>query len=113
YDGATRTATLRFQSPLGDHYTLTVNKHIRSAAGLELTAPYTMSFDAVEDFSALVTVTVDATRSDRGSDTVSFDVQVTNRQAYDLRVPLLLVLDPSRYFQGVMLDAVHAGGFWP
>ena len=45
-----------------------------------------------------------ATRSDRATGTVSFDVQVTNVTAYDLRVPLLLVLDPSRYFQGTAID---------
>ena len=112
YDAATRTATLTFDSPPGDHYTLTVDQRIRSAAGLELAAPYTAGFDAVQDFSALVDVAFDATRSDRGSGTVSFDVQVTNRTAYDLRVPLLLVLDPTRYFQGTALGATTSGELW-
>src|SRR5205823_3391781 len=113
YDPASRTTTLRFESPAGDTYTLTVAKRIRSAAGLELTAAYTLSFDAVQDFSPLVDVTFVATRSDRATGTVSFDVQVTNRTAYDLRVPLLLVLDPSRYFQGTAIDApTRPDGLW-
>jgi hypothetical protein len=113
YDADSRTTTLRFESPAGDRYTLTVAKRIRSAAGLELVAPYTLTFDAVQDFSPLVDVTFVATRSDRATGTVSFDVQVTNVTAYDLRVPLLLVLDPSRYFQGTAIDApLRPDGLW-
>ena len=113
YDADSRTTTLRFESPAGDTYTLTVAKRIRSAAGLELVAPYTLTFDAVQDFSPLVDVKFVATRSDRATGTVSFDVQVTNVTAYDLRVPLLLVLDPSRYFQGTAIDApLRPDGLW-
>ncbi len=36
YDAETRTATVHFESPAGDTYTLTVAKRIRSTAGLEL-----------------------------------------------------------------------------
>ena len=43
--------------------------------GLELAAPYTMTFDAVQDFSPLVDVLFLATRSDRATGTVSFDVR--------------------------------------
>ena len=68
------------------------------------------AFTAVQDFSALVDIAFVATRSDRSDGTVSFDVQVTNRTDYDLRVPLLLVLDPSRYFAGRPLDASLTAG---
>ncbi|MFN0038823.1 MAG: tandem-95 repeat protein, partial [Burkholderiales bacterium] len=45
--------------------------------------------------------------------TVSFDVQVTNKTDYDLRVPVLLVLDPSKYFQGTAVGApLRDDGLW-
>src|SRR6185436_17064366 len=40
-------------------------------------------------------------------------VKVTNKTDYDLRVPLLLVLDPSRYFQGTAIGApLRDDGLW-
>ncbi|MFN6997022.1 MAG: putative Ig domain-containing protein, partial [Aquincola tertiaricarbonis] len=112
YDAATRTATLRFESPEPDHYQLVVDKRIRSTGGLELTAPYTLAFTAVQDFSPLVKVEFVATRADRSTGQVSFDVRVTNLTAYELRAPLL-ALNPARYFAGSAVGAaVRPDGLW-
>jgi len=109
----TRTATLRFQSPEGDNYSLRVDQRIRSRDGLELTAAYTLAFTAVQDFSALVDVSYVATRSNRADGTLSFDVRVTNTAQYALRLPLLLVLDPSRYFGGTAQGTTtRPDGLW-
>jgi hypothetical protein len=43
------------------------------------------------DRSALVDIAFVATRSDRSDNTVAFDVRVTNRTDYQLRVPVMLV----------------------
>ncbi|MBI3350329.1 MAG: putative Ig domain-containing protein, partial [Burkholderiales bacterium] len=113
YDAVSRTVTLRFESPDGGNYTLTIAKRIRSAVGLEMAAPYTVAFTAVSDFSTLLDIQFVATRSDRATGTLSFDVKVTNKSGYDLKVPLLLVLDPSRYFQGSAAGATAgANGLW-
>ncbi|MBN8491307.1 MAG: tandem-95 repeat protein, partial [Burkholderiales bacterium] len=112
YDLATRTATLSFESPPADVYTVTVDKRLRSAAGLALGTDHQFAFTAVQDFSALVDIAFVATRSDRSDNTVAFDVRVTNRTDYQLRVPVMLVLDPARYFAGRPLDASLTGGLW-
>jgi len=112
YDLPSRTATLHFESPPADVYTVTVDKRLRSQAGLELGSDYVFSFTAVQDFSNLVDIAFVGTRSDRATGTVSFDVTVTNRTDYELRVPVMLALDPSRYFAGSALGSTTNGGLW-
>jgi hypothetical protein len=45
------------------------------------------------------------TRSSRADATVSYDVRVTNIGEGDLLAPIVLALDPARYFQGQPLNA--------
>lgn len=113
WDEATRTVTLGFDALQPDFYSLTVAARVQSAGGLALSAPYQVDFVGVQDFSSLVRLDFVATRSDRADGTLSFDVRVTNIADYNLQTPLMLVLDPGRYFQGVALDAgISDDGLW-
>ncbi len=113
WDAATRTVALTFDALQPDAYTLTVAAALRSTQGLALPAAYVTDFIAVQDFSALVRLDFLDTRSDRDAGTVSFDVRVTSTTDYDLLGPLMLVLDPARYFRGTPMGATATpGGLW-
>jgi hypothetical protein len=113
WDAATRSVTLGFDTLQPDFYALTVASRVQSEGGLPLRAPYTVEFIGVQDFSSLVRIDFVATRSDRATGTLSFDVRVTNITDYNLQTPLMLVLDPGRYFQGMALGAdVSNDGLW-
>ena len=107
YDPATRTVILNFENPLADHYTLKVLAAVQSEAGLPLDADFVSDFTAVSDFSSIVNIELLTSRSDRATGTVSYDVRVTNITDHDLVTPLLLVLDPAKYFAGSPLGADH------
>ena len=58
-------------------------------------------------------LTVDSTCTQNHDNTDTFDVKVTNVADYDLRAPLMLVLDPGRYFQGSAQSAgISDSGLW-
>ncbi len=88
-----------------DRYQLEVGRTIQSAAGISLAEPYPTSFTAVSDYSAALDIEFGTSRWDRGAETVSFDVQVTNIGAVDVRLPLVLVLDPQAGYPGIPRDA--------
>jgi subtilase family serine protease len=94
YDAKTRTAYLSVAGLLADTYDLVVRRTITNARGTAMLQPYEVSFNAISDFSAVLDIVFDSTRSNRADGTVSFDVRVTNRSVYDLKLPFLLALDP-------------------
>jgi subtilase family serine protease len=100
YEADSRTVFLGFERFDAGLYEVHVSAALRSVAGLSLDAPYVLHFTAASDFSANVRIDFADTRSDRAADTVSYDVRITNIGGYDLRAPLVLVLDPQRYFAG-------------
>ena len=113
YEASSRTVKLSFESLAPDYYTLAVAQRVRSSDGLAMKADYVTQFIGVEDFSSLVRLDFLDTRADRGDGTLSFDVKVTNIADYDLRTPLMLVLDPGRYFQGSAQSvSVSGDGLW-
>ncbi|NNU43756.1 putative Ig domain-containing protein [Ramlibacter montanisoli] len=112
YDAVTRTATLRFDELQPGNIELTVSALVRSRQGLALAEDFVSGFTAVSDFSALVRLDFEATRSDRLSGTFSYDVRVTNTSPYDLRAPLMLVIDPARYFEGALVGGLSSNGLW-
>ena len=115
YDAATRTTTLRFEPLAGDSYTLTVDKRIRSAAGLELTAAlHDRPSTPVQDFSPLIDV--DLRRHPvrpRRRHRVLRRAGDQHAPRTTCGYPLMLVLDPSRYFLGTPVGAApHTDGLW-
>ena len=95
------------------HYELQIG-NIASTDGLTLPATYVTTFDAVSDFSALVDIEFSLTRADRGEQSVSYDVVVTNVSDRDLLLPLVLMLDPAEGYTGVPRNAAGQtpGGQW-
>jgi YD repeat-containing protein len=100
YDPATRTAVLNFNTPAPDNFELRVLANVQSDEGLALGSVFSSHFTAVSDFSNIVRLDFFNSRSDRANGTVSYDVKVTNISTNDLRVPLILVLDPAKFFSG-------------
>ena len=113
WDSATRTVTLGFDPLRPDYYELTVKARVQSADGQALRGNYVTHFVGIQDFSSLVRLDFRDTRTDRASGTLSFDIDVTNITDYNLQTPLMLVLDPSRFFKGSALGADTSGdGLW-
>jgi hypothetical protein len=107
YDGATRTAYLTFDALTADRYELQVAKQLRSEAGIELENDYNVNFTAVSDFSPYVDLKFTNTRSHRATQTISFDVSLTNKTSYDVQLPLVLLLDPAPTATGKPIGAVQ------
>jgi hypothetical protein len=78
---------------------LQVSDRVRSAAGLDLTGGYNEAFIAVSDFNSRVRFEFNNPRSDRKNHTVSYDVTITNISDQDLLLPVMLQLDPAKYFR--------------
>jgi len=93
YDSATRTAVLTFNDLQADHYELRVKATIQSTDALALAEPYTLHFQALSDLSAQVRITFTQGRADARSQTVSYNMTVTNITSYDLLAPLVLYVD--------------------
>jgi subtilase family serine protease len=113
WNTATRSVTLGFGTLMPDVFTLTLDPRLQSVDRLPLKAAYSSTFIGVQDFSALVSLEFVATRSDRSDGSLSFDVRVTNITDYNLQTPLVLLLDPGRYFQGSAVGAsLSDQGLW-
>ena len=93
YDSLSRTATLDFDNLNADHYTLQVLTGVEGTNGLTLVKTYTTDFKAVSDFSPFVNISFTAGRANNATRTVSYNVVMTNKTAYNLIVPLILYVD--------------------
>ncbi|WP_372898227.1 hypothetical protein, partial [Stieleria sp.] len=101
YDAASRTAYLFAQGfSVGEH-TLYVGKGIESVGGSSLAAGYEIHFTTISEFSANVDIELSGTRLDRQSQSITYDVMITNRGDQDLVLPARLVLTPDGQRTGV------------
>lgn len=107
YDATTRTAYLSFAALEADHYELQVSSQLRSNAGMAMEQAYQVDFTAVSDFTPFVDLQLINTRSERATQTISFDVSLTNKTAYDLQLPLTLLLDPTPTTTGLPQGATQ------
>jgi len=106
YDIDTRTVRLTFAALDADGYELTVSGSVSSIDGQSMSQPHVTRFAAVSDLSALTDIEFVLARSDRGTDTVSYDVTITNIGPNDLLLPLILVLDPALGNMSAPQDAI-------
>ncbi|MEL6166280.1 MAG: hypothetical protein AAFR37_21880, partial [Cyanobacteria bacterium J06628_3] len=106
YDKINRTALLEFNGINAGEYEISVSSSLESSAGLKMENGYNAQFTAISNFSDLVEFKFDNPRSNRQNQTVSYDVTITNTSDQDLKLPLMLVLDPSQYFNGEVIGAV-------
>ncbi len=114
YDAATHTALLRFDGLEADHYRLAVHDTLAGRDGLPLPVEYTTQFTAVTDLSSLLDVRFTRARSDRDHHTISYDVTVTSKSAFDLLLPVVLQLSPLHQYDGEPVGAAgrSADGSW-
>ncbi len=114
YDASTRTALLQVQGLTSEEYTLTVLDSITGVNGYTLAAPYAVTFTAVNDVSNYASIKLTDTQLDRATQTLSYEVTITNTADFDLLLPLLLTLDPAKYVQGAPQGAegVTGDGRW-
>ncbi|WP_404783509.1 putative Ig domain-containing protein [Altericista sp. CCNU0014] len=107
YNPTTRTAIVAFDSLNPDVYTLNVSQALKSKAGLTLKEGYTEQFTAISDFLAQVDLQFSNPRSDRATQTISYDVTIRNTADYDLLLPVALVLNPADGFTGTPTGAIQ------
>ena len=100
YSARARTALIVADGMLADNYTLTVSD-VRSAFGLSMAGNYTSRFLGISDLSALVDVGFGRARSDRSTNTISYEVSIRNRSDLPLILPVLLTLDPAAGYKGL------------
>ncbi|HSV48544.1 MAG TPA: hypothetical protein VLJ58_22340, partial [Ramlibacter sp.] len=116
WNAATRTALLDVAGLQAGSYQLRVSHALQSAAGTPMAANVVSTFTAVVDLTAQVRLGFSNTRAERSSGAVSYDVTVTNIGVDDLRGPMMLLLDPGRYFSDSVLGASMGtgaqGGLW-
>ncbi|WP_460200674.1 putative Ig domain-containing protein, partial [Scytonema sp. NUACC21] len=106
YDAARKSALLGFNNFDAGNYEFKVLRNIKSTAGAELETEYKERFTTVSNFSNLVNFNFSNARSERATNTISFDVTITSLADQDLLLPVMLLLDPSTAFTGVPQDAV-------
>jgi len=110
WDAATRTAWLDVAGLEAGQYQLEIQSRLESSAEVPLEQAYISTFTALNDMSAQLRLDFTRTRADRATGTVSYDVSVTNIGVDDLKGPMMLLLDPGRYFGGEVDGANASGG---
>ncbi|MCH2167041.1 MAG: tandem-95 repeat protein [Oceanicola sp.] len=92
YSESTRTAHLGFGALPGDTWTMVVDG-AANIYGVPLNDPYEVPFTLITNLSDVIELDLSATRFDRSTGDVSFDVALTNTLDRPVRLPLLLTLD--------------------
>ena len=110
WDAGARAAVLTLPNLPAGTWRLEVGTAIRSAAQVRLGDSYVINFTAVTDISNLVRLEFADTRANRLTGAVSYDLSITNIGTDDLRGPLMLLLDPGRYFGDSVVGGVQGTG---
>ena len=91
-------------------YQLTIQASLEDSVEVALAQAYVSTFTALDDLSSQVRLDFSHSRADRASGTVSYDLDLTNIGTDDLNGPLMLLLDPGRYFAGSIADGRSGAG---
>ncbi|HLF95978.1 MAG TPA: CARDB domain-containing protein, partial [Methylococcaceae bacterium] len=111
WDAISRTVWLDVNGLLpAGQYQIDIGAHLQSSTQVRLDQGYASTFTALLDMSHRVQLDFANTRADRATGEVSYDVSLTNIGTDDLNGPLMLLLDPGRYFDDGILDAAGGGG---
>ncbi|MCM8597201.1 MAG: putative Ig domain-containing protein, partial [Candidatus Accumulibacter sp.] len=108
WDAATRTAWLEVSGMKAGEYRLHIASRLQSEAETRLSADFETNFTALDDLSDRLRIDFSRTRAEHATGAVSYDVSITNIGHDDLAGPLMLLLDPGRYFAGT-IDGAAAG----
>ena len=110
WNAAARTTVLDIAGLPAGQWQLEVSGNLRSAAQISLTHSTISTFTAVLDMTNQVRLDFTNTRGNRATGEVSYDVSITNIGTDDLRGPLMLLLDPGRYFGDAVVGASQGSG---
>ena len=84
YDSRIQTAFLVTNSLPADTFEFTVSASAQSAEEISLAEPFTTSFTTASDLTSLVDIEFTNTRSSRTSESIAYDVAITNTGQHDL-----------------------------
>ncbi|MFO0444029.1 MAG: putative Ig domain-containing protein, partial [Betaproteobacteria bacterium] len=110
WDAGTRSAVLTLPNLPAGGWRLEVNPGLRSASQVALASAWSLVFTAVADISNQVQLVFGATRAERVNGSVTYDVSITNIGSDEIRGPLMLLLDPGRYFDGSVAGGSAGSG---
>ncbi|MFN9747507.1 MAG: putative Ig domain-containing protein, partial [Betaproteobacteria bacterium] len=110
WDAGTRSAVLTLPNLPAGGWRLEVGTGLRSASQVALASAWSLVFTAVADISNQVQLVFGATRAERVNGSVTYDVSITNIGSDDIRGPLMLLLDPGRYFDGSVAGGSAGSG---
>ena len=100
YDSAANSALLQVEGLTPQLYTLTILDSVESSIGFGLAENYAVTWSAVDDISDYASIQITNTQLDRLTQTVSYQVTITDTADFDLELPLLLTLNPANFIQG-------------
>ncbi len=115
YDASSRTATVTFDAIEAGGYTLEVDASIQSTEGLALAEPYSAHFQALDDLSSQVSISLFNGRASLANKTYSYSVIVTNNGTTPLLTPLALTFDGLQPVSDQVVGATNtttAGTTW-
>ncbi|MEO7623055.1 MAG: Ig domain-containing protein, partial [Gallionella sp.] len=110
WNAATRTATLNLAGLPAGQYQLQISGNLRNSTQVRLANNYVSTFTAVLDMTSQLQLNFTNTRANRLTGEVSYDVSITNIGTDDLRGPLMLLLDPGRYFPNSISGSTNGTG---
>ena len=109
WDAGAKSAILTLSNLPAGRWQLEIASDIRSSAQVRLGQDTVVAFTTVADLTNTVSLTFTDTRANRLTGEVSYDVAITNIGGDDLRGPLVLLLDPGRYFGGNQIEGAVRG----
>ncbi|HEV6968357.1 Ig-like domain-containing protein [Roseateles sp.] len=110
WDAASKSAILTLPNLPAGGWRVEIVNTVRSSAQVTLGEAWGLIFTAVTDISNLVRLDFADTRADHLTGAISYDVNITNIGVDDLRGPLMLLLDPGRYFGDAIVGATRGDG---
>ncbi|SHJ60399.1 Sugar lactone lactonase YvrE [Palleronia salina] len=112
YSAETRTAFLGFGALPGGDWTL-IADGAANAYGVPLQDAFEVDFTLITDLSSILDLEISATRFDRSTGEVSFDIALSNTSDRAIKLPVLLTLDAEGGL-GAPASAADAigDGFW-
>ncbi len=106
YDATQRTATIVYQRWQADTFTLRVKTSLVSADQIALAQQYSVTFQAISDFTPNVKIGFSNARANTIEQTVTYTLSVTNLTGYDLLTPMYLTLDSFQPNNAIPLGAM-------
>ncbi len=113
YDPTTNTVLLTIPGISPADYRLVVKGTVQTRLGVAMGSDYETRFTAIDSAAALVSFAFSNSRLERSTNTIRYDVTLTNKSDRPLVLPLYLVLNPISGYPGTPTGATQdAAGNW-